>query len=143
MIEKVNLEFRLKKTDETRSYLLDEIKHNDLMSEKYKKTCNYLNYVEHLLIVASTVTSCVSISAFASLIAIPLGITSSVVGIRICAIAAGIKKYKSIIKQKKKHNKIVLLVKDKLNSIEVLISKDLIHSYISHDEFVSVNNILR
>ena len=143
MIEKANLEFRLKKTDETRSYLLDEIKHNDLMSEKYKKTCNYLNYVEHLLIVASTVTSCVSISAFASLIAIPLGITSSVVGIRICAIAAGIKKYKSIIKQKKKHNKIVLLVKDKLNSIEVLISKDLIHSYISHDEFVSVNNILR
>ena len=143
MIEKVNLEFRLKKTDETRSYLLDEIKHNDLMSEKYKKTYNYLNYVEHLLIVASTVTSCVSISAFASLIAISLGITSSVVGIKICAITAGIKKYKSIIKQKKKHNKIVLLVKDKLNSIEVLISKDLIHSYISYDEFVSVNNILR
>ena len=143
MIEKVNLEFRLKKTDETRSYLLDEIKHNDLMSEKYKKTYNYLNYVEHLLIVASTVTSCVSISALASLIAIPLGITSSVVGIKICAITAGIKKYKSIIKQKKKHNKIVLLVKDKLNSIEVLISKDLIHSYISYDEFVSVNNILR
>ena len=143
MIEKANLEFRSKKTDETGSYLLDEIKHNDLMSEKYKKTCNYLNYVEHLLIVASTVTSCVSISAFASLIAIPLGITSSVVGIKICAITAGIKKYKSIIKQKKKHNKIVLLVKDKLNSIEVLISKDLIHSYISYDEFVSVNNILR
>ena len=143
MIEKANLEFRLKKTDETRSYLLDEIKHNDLMSEKYKKTYNYLNYVEHLLIVASTVTSCVSISAFASLIAISLGITSSVVGIKICAITAGIKKYKSIIKQKKKHNKIVLLVKDKLNSIEVLISKDLIHSYISYDEFVSVNNILR
>ena len=25
------------------------------MSEKYKKTCMYLNYVEHLLILASTV----------------------------------------------------------------------------------------
>ena len=38
------------------------------MSEKYKNTCQYLNYVEHLLILASTVTSCVSISVFASLV---------------------------------------------------------------------------
>ena len=51
-----NLEFRFKEIDETRNYLLDEIKHNDLMSEKYKKTCKYLNYVEHLLILFSTVT---------------------------------------------------------------------------------------
>ena len=48
-------------------------------------------------------------------------------------------KYKSIIKKKKKkHNKIVLLGKDTLNTIEVLISKALIDSYISHEEFVSV-----
>ena len=59
-------------------------------------------------------------------------------------ITAGIKKYKSIIKKKKKkHEKIVLLRKDKLNIIEVLISKALIDSYISNDEFVSVNNVLR
>ena len=45
-----SLEFRLKKIVETRNYLLEEIKHSNLMSEKYKKTCNYLNYVEHLLI---------------------------------------------------------------------------------------------
>ena len=38
-----SLEFRLKKADETRIYLLDEINHNDLMSEKYKKTSKYLN----------------------------------------------------------------------------------------------------
>ena len=44
---------------------------------------------------------------------------------------------------KKKHSKIVLLGKDKLNTIEVLISKALIDSYISHDEFISVNNVLR
>ena len=114
------------------------------MNEKYKKTCQYLNYVEHLFILASAVTGCVSISAFAPLVAIPLGITTSTVGIKICAITAGIKKYKSIIKKKKmKHDKIVLLEKDKLNSIEVLISKALINSYVSHDEFVSVNNVLR
>ena len=59
-------------------------------------------------------------------------------------ITAGIKKYKSIIKKKKKkHDKIVLLGKDKLNTIEILISKALINSYVSHDEFVSVNHLLR
>ena len=34
-----------------------------LINEKYKKTCKYLNYVEHLLILVSTVTGCVSVSA--------------------------------------------------------------------------------
>ena len=65
MVEEASLEFRLRKLDETRNYLLDERKHNDLISDKYKKTCKYLNYVEHLLILSSTVTGCVSISAFA------------------------------------------------------------------------------
>ena len=52
--------------------------------------------------------------------------------------------YKSIIKKiKKKHDEIVLLGKDKLNTTEVLISKSLIDSYISHDEFVSVKNVVR
>ena len=45
-----SLEFRLKNI---------EVKHNDLMSEKYKKTCKYLNYVEVLLTLVSTVTGCV------------------------------------------------------------------------------------
>ena len=48
-----------------------------------------------------------------------------------------------IIKKKKKHDKIVLLAKTKLNSIEVLISQPLIDSYISHNKFVSINNALK
>ena len=88
-------------------------------------------YVEHFLILASAGIGCVSISAFASLVCVVVGITSSAVGINICAITAGIKKYKSIIKKKKKkHDKIVLLGKDKLNTIEVLIFTALIDSYI-------------
>ena len=46
-------------------------------------------------------------------------------------------------KRKNKHDKTVLLGKDKLNTIEVLSSKILINSYISYDEFASVNNALR
>ena len=75
---------------------------------------------------------------------LPIGITSSVIGLKICVIATGIKKYNSIIKKKKKkHDKIVLLAKSKSNSIEVVISKALIDSNISHDEFVLMNNVLK
>ena len=62
--------------------------------------------------------------------------------IRICTVNAGIKKYVSIIKKKKKHHKIVLVEKTKWGIIEVLISKALIDFYISHDEIVSVNNVI-
>ena len=114
------------------------------MSEKYKKTYKYLNFFENFLILVSVVTGCVSIYAFASLLCVPVRITSSAIGIKICAITAGIKNYQSIIKRKnKKHDKMLLLGKDKLNTIPVLISKALISSYISHDEFVSINNVLR
>ena len=46
-------------------------------------------------------------------------------------------------KTKKKHNKIILLPKFKLNSIKILNSKDLIDSNISHNEFVLINNVLK
>ena len=79
----------------------------------------------------STVAECVSISPFASLVGIPIGITSPAIGLNICVITAGIEKYKSIIKKKKKkHGKIVLLAKSKFNSIEVLVSKAMIYSNI-------------
>ena len=114
------------------------------MSGKYKKTCRYLNYIENLLNLSPKITGCVSNSALASLVFVPAGVASCAVGINICAIIAGFKKYNSIIKKKKKmHNKIALLGKDKLNTIEVLISKALIDSYVSHDEFISVDNVLR
>ena len=90
MIEEASLDFRLRKIYETRNYLLDATKHNYLMTEKYKKTCKYLTYVEQLLILASTIIGCVSISAFASLACVPLGITSSAVQVKICAVTAGI-----------------------------------------------------
>ena len=62
MKEKASIDFRLRKVDERRSCLLDKKK--DLMSEKYKKTCRYLSFVEHLLILVSKITGCVSTSAF-------------------------------------------------------------------------------
>ena len=69
------------------------MKQNELMSRKHKKVCTTLNYIEHLLSFASTITGCVSISAFSYLIGILIGITSFAIGFKICAITVGIKKY--------------------------------------------------
>ena len=114
------------------------------MSRKHKKDCTILNYIEYFLNLASTNTGCVSISTFYSLIGIPIGIASSVIGVKLCVIAAGSKKYKSIImRKKKKHDKIVLLTKSKLSKIKVLLCKALINSNITHDEFVLINNVLK
>ena len=63
-------ECRLKNIDETRNYFLEEIKKNEFMNKKHKKVCTSLNYIEHFLVLASTITGCVSVSAFAFLIGI-------------------------------------------------------------------------
>ena len=70
------------------------------MSKKHKKVCRVLNYIEHLAILISTVSGCVSISAFDSLVVIPTGIMKSAVRLKICVVTVEIKKWKSIIKKK-------------------------------------------
>ena len=68
-----------------------------------------LNYIEHLLVLASETTGLVTIFTSAFLIGIPNGIENSAVGLKICAIIAGIIMYESIIKKmEKKHDRIVL-----------------------------------
>ena len=94
------------------------------------------NYIKHFLILASTNTGYISSFAFASFIGITIRTTSSAIGLKTRAIAAGIKKYWSIIqKNKKNRDKIIFSAKFRLNKIEVLISKALIGSNISHNNF--------
>ena len=98
---KIGQKLILKKIDKIRNYFIEEIKQNKSISEKHKKTCKTLDYTEHLLFLASTVTGCISISAFAYLVGIPVGIERSAAEIIIFIATTGIKKYKSIIKKKK------------------------------------------
>ena len=113
------------------------------MSKRHKKVCTTLDYIKQFLTLASAITGSVSISAFASLVGIPVRITSSAIGLKIFAITTGIKKNSITKKKKKKHDKIVLLAKSKLNSIKTLKPKALINFVISHDEFISINNVLK
>ena len=88
-----------KKIDETRNYLLEEIKHNELISKNHKNTWTTLNYMKDMLILFSTIARCVSISLFASVVDIPVGITNSAVELKIRAIISGIKmKRQEIVK---------------------------------------------
>ena len=84
------------------------------MSKNHKKFFTTINYIEHFLILASAITGYISISGFAPLLGISIGIISSAIGLKICTKTLGIKRYKSIIKKKKKtRDKIVLLAKAK------------------------------
>ena len=85
-------ECRLKTIDETRIYFLEEIKQNELIIRKHKKVRNCKLYWT-LSYFISTITECISISDFTSLLGIPIEITSYAIELKIFA---GIKKYKSI-----------------------------------------------
>ena len=80
--ENVCLGFKLNKVDETRNYLLEEIKRNHLRN---------INYFEHIPIFVLSVSGCVSISVFTSLDGVSIGAASSKVGLKVFAITAGIK----------------------------------------------------
>ena len=127
-----------------------------MLSKKHRKVSKTLKYVTQFLILASTIlistitiTSAIFCSAFSSLAGIPVAITSSATGLKTCATTAGIKisihvKKMSIHqKKKKKHDKIVLLATSKLNSIEALVSRVLTDSFISQDDFVLINDVLK
>ena len=152
--EDISQKFRLKNIDETRNYFLEEIKQNELMNKKHKTICTTLNYIEHFLILASTITGCYNYTFILQLYCFfffdwyfyRYYKFCNTVGLKICAITARIKKRKSITKKKKKkknHDKIVLLAKSKLNNIEDLISKALIDPVTSHDKFPLINNVLK
>ena len=70
---------------------MGEINQNELMSKKHKKVNRVLNYIEYLLNLISIVSGCVSISAFASLVGILIGITGSAIGLKICVATSRIK----------------------------------------------------
>ena len=88
-----------KEIDKRKKYFIEEIKQNELISKNDKKMYKIFNYTGHLLILASTVTGCISICALVFLVSIPVGIASPVITTKISVITARIKK--SIIKKKK------------------------------------------
>ena len=76
---------------EIKNYFIKAIDKNELMSKKLKKVC--CNYIG----LTPVVPGCIAISDFCSLPVVSMGITSSAIGLKNCAITGGIKKCKPII----------------------------------------------
>ena len=97
--ENIRQECRLNNIDETRKYFVKEIEQNELMSKKHKSVSTIVNYIELFLVLASAIIECVSIFVFTSLLGTLIGISSSTIRLKVCAITTGIKKYKPIVKK--------------------------------------------
>ena len=105
------------------------------MSRKLSKYIAAFDYVDKTLIVLSATSGGISIISFTSVTGIPAGIVSASFTLIFSLTAGIIKKLLKVTrKRKKKHNKIVMLAKSKLNSIETLMSQALIDLDISHEE---------
>ena len=99
------------------------------------------DYIDKILIVLSATTGGVSIFSFTSVIGAPVGIASASFTLIFSLTTGIVKKLLNITRnKKKKHDKILMLAKSKLNSIETLISKALNDMDISHEEFITILN---
>ena len=121
-------------------YFIEEINQRKSCSKEFSKSVTIFDYIDKTLIVLSATTGEVSIISFTSIIEAPVGIGSASFTLIFSPTTGIIKKLLNITrkKKKKKYNKILVLVKSKLNSIDTLISQALIDMDISHEEFITI-----
>ena len=131
--------FRLNEIIGIENYFYQEINQRKSCSKKLNKYATTFDYIDKILIALSATSSGVSIISFTSIIGAPVG-TVSVSLTLIFSLTTGIvKKLLNITRnKKKKHDKILMLAKSKLNSIERLISQALIDVDVSHEEFIRI-----
>ena len=103
------------------------------MSKKLSKYIAAFDYIDNTLIVLSARSERISIISFTSIVGVPVGTASTSFTLVFSLTTGIIKKLLEITRnKKKKHNKIVMLAKSKLNNIETLISRALIDFEIIH-----------
>ena len=111
------------KINEIKGYFIAEIKERELMSKRLSKYIASFDYFDKSLIVLSATRGSISIASFATVIGTPVGIASASLGLTFSLSTELVKKLlKTVRNKKKKHNKIAMLARSKLNSIESKIS---------------------
>ena len=142
-IDKSNLteqtKFRLNEIIGIENYFYQEINQRKSYSKKLRKYITTFDYIDNILIISSATSGGVSIISFTSIIGAPVGIASASFPLIFSIATEIIKKSLSTIRiKKKKHDKMLMLAKSKLNSIETLISQALNDMEISHEEFIII-----
>ena len=121
-----NHQFTLNRINEIRDYFAAEIKERELMSKRFSKYISSFDYFDKSLIVLSVTVGSISIASFATVIGAPVGIVSASFSLAFLISTGIIKKLLKATRNKKnKHNKVVMLARNKLNSIESKISEAL------------------
>ena len=134
-------QFRINKINETKGDFLAEIRERELNSKNISKYIASLDYFDKSLNILSILSGSMSIASFASVIGAPAGIIGASCGFTFSITSGFVKKFlKTIRNKKKKHNKIVMLARSKLNSAESKISKALVDNEISHEDFEKIIN---
>ena len=131
--------YRLDEINKIRDYFNNEIKERKDIVKKLNKYLVSFDYLDKILITLSASFGTLSIGSYASVVGTPTGIAGSSLTL-IFTIGTSISKslLKVTKKRKKKHNKIIALAKNKLNTIDTLLSSALIDSEISHEEFTNI-----
>ena len=134
-------QLKLNKINEIKDYLLTEIRERELISKNISKYISSIEYCSKSLFFLSVVASSISIASFATAIGALAGILRASCSLAFSITTGFVKTLLKTIRNKaKKHNKIVMLAKNKLNSIEGKISKALIDNEISHEDFRTILN---
>ena len=133
-------QFRLNKINEIKDYFVAEIKERELMSKRLSKYIASFDYFDKSLIALSAATGSISIASFTTVIGAPIGMMSASFSLAFLITTGFVKRFLKTRNKKKKHNKIVMLARRKLNSIESKISEVLINIEISHEDFMTLIN---
>ena len=121
------------------NYFYREIDQRKSYSEKLNKYVTAFDYIDKTLIDLSATSEGVSIISYTSIVGAPVGIACTSFTLIFSLTTGIVKKLLNITRnKKKKHDKILMLAKSKLNSIETLISQALIDMEISHEEFITI-----
>ena len=132
-------QFRLSEIIGIENYFYQEINQRKSCSKKLSKYVAVFDYIDQALIVLSATSGGVSIISFTSIVGAPVGIASASFTLIFSLTTEIVKKLLNITrKKKKKHDKILMLAKSKLNSVETLISQALIDMDISHKTFITI-----
>ena len=131
--------YRLEEINKISDYFNNEIKESKDIVKKLNKYLVSFDYLVKIFITLSASFRTLSIASYASVVGIPAGITGASLTL-VFTIGTGISKslLKLTKKRKKKHNKIIALAKNKLNTIDTLLSSALNDSEISHEEFSNI-----
>ena len=120
-------------------YFNSEINQKKSCCKKLSKYVAAFDYVDKVLIVVSATSGGVSICSFTSVVGAPVGIARARFTLIFSLTTGIVRKLQSITRnKKKKHDKILMLAKSKLNSIETLVSQALTEMEISHEKFVAI-----